>query len=147
MCMNFLHIFTRAEVPNSGRLVTTTTSKNTFVSRMPNSLVYCKIMCKWSNRSGSNFFCFPKLDSSIKRSRKNCAFIYVRPFNRKYFTFMTFWLYHWNLALALKIPQPYRPITTSRQNLVLICFIKTDIKSRIRCLKLPKDLDAYWINL
>lgn len=46
VCVDFLYVLTRAEIPYTRSLISTAAAKNALVSRMPESLVYGKIVLK-----------------------------------------------------------------------------------------------------
>lgn len=46
VCVDFLYVLPRAEIPNTRSLVSTTAAKNALVSRMPESLVHGKLVQK-----------------------------------------------------------------------------------------------------
>ena len=147
MSVNFLYVFTWAEVPNARSLVPTAAPKNALVSRVPKCLIDGKFVLKWSNWSSRQFISLPQLCLSIKWARQDCLFVDVTPFYRKDFAIVTLNLCNRRLCWINAIPKLHKPLAASWKNLVLICFVKARIKDKVLSWKLPEYLYAHRVDL
>jgi hypothetical protein len=121
MSMYSLHIFSYSEIPDSSSLVTTATSKNTFMSWMPLGLVNNKIMRKL----GLTTWCqvqVPHSDCSIVWPTQYLLLVYMIPFYWKDLTCMLF--KHPDRLIIHQTPKKNRTIALCRKELLRIAFIK-----------------------
>ena len=90
MSVNALHIFAATQIPYSGCLVTTTATKDRFMSWMPNSRVDSEIMQELADRLvRCKFVGIPNFYGLILRCRDNCLFVYVTPLTAEYFSLVS----------------------------------------------------------
>lgn len=142
-----LHILSRPQVPNTSCLIARARPKNRLVGWMPDSSVNCKVMLKFLLGPWLQLRGVPQANRLVKRSGEHHSFVDVVPFTAVDFSLMPLDHCKGSICWIIKVPKFYWSVTTSRQNLIWIRLIKTDVISSVRCLKRSNLLDAIHVNI
>ena len=114
---------------------------------MPDSGVHSKVMLKFLLGPRLQLSRIPQANRLVKRSGEHHSFVDVVPFTAIYFSLMPLDHCSWSICWIIEVPKFYGTVTTGRQNLVGIRFIKADIISSVRCLESSNLLNAIHINI